>query len=62
MGSDVESGNVGAGANFMQDFFGQVADVKKQMEIVNTNIRELEEMQNKAITDVYGGQGAHLCG
>jgi t-SNARE complex subunit (syntaxin) len=57
VGSDVESGNIGdGGANFMQDFFGQVAGVKKQMEMVNTNIRELEEMQNKAITDVYGGQ------
>ena len=57
MGGDVESAAPPA-ANFMQDFFNQVAGVKRDMETVHGNIRDLEEKQNKAITDVYGGKGA----
>ena len=55
--ADLEAGPP-AGGNFMQDFFNQVAAVKRDMETVNGNIKELEEKQNKAITDVYGGKGA----
>ena len=56
MGGDVESAAPPA-ANFMQDFFNQVAGVKRDMETVHGNIKDLEEKQNKAITDVYGGKG-----
>lgn len=54
MGSDdIESGQ--RGANFMGDFFGQVAEIKKVMEQVKANIEDLEKKQSKALTDVYGG-------
>ena len=57
MGSDdIESGQ--RGANFMGDFFGQVAEIKKVMEQVKANIEDLEKKQSKALTDVYGGAGA----
>ena len=57
MGSDdIESGQ--RGANFMGDFFGQVAEIKKVMEQVKANIDDLEKKQSKALTDVYGGAGA----
>jgi hypothetical protein len=54
-GGDIESG--ASGATFMGDFFGQVASVKRTMEAVKANIRDLEDKQSKALTDVYGGSG-----